>query len=102
MSTSIHEGEAVVHQIVSAGATPLGQLNPKKKIFETIQPGFYSTFFSHVSLMLILIFRIYDPGYEGSRLDKSGDEECAQVAHASWFPYHTHPCGCLAFLECWS
>ena len=57
-------------------ATPLSQLNPKKKIFETIQPGVL--FFSSSSLTVKLVVtesrRVNYAGYEGGGVGQFGHE----------------------------
>jgi hypothetical protein len=59
---------------------PLSQLNPKKKIFETIQPGLLSIRLSPTdlkSLIALTLVRFRNSRDQGSCVDQPPDEERA-------------------------
>lgn len=58
-----------VSLLFTLDAEPLSQLNPKKKIFETVQPGKVTVSFSYLFDLADIKFRIHNAGNERGCVD---------------------------------
>lgn len=58
-----------VSLLFTLDAEPLSQLNPKKKIFETVQPGKVTVSFSYLFDLADIKFRVHNAGNERGCVD---------------------------------
>ena len=63
-------------------AQPLSQLNPKKKIFETIQPGKAAYRVLHTDVTIL--YRLHHIGNAGGGMGQPSHEECTPNSHQEW------------------
>ena len=75
-------GTFVISCSFATDAQPLSQLNPKKKIFETIQPGKAAYRVLHTDVTIL--YRLHHIGNAGGGMGQPSHEERAPNSHQEW------------------